>query len=798
MDETTDEPTKPMSIKERIAAMKLKNETTSFSSKDEVKRTSKNNFLSERRMSKGSNKSQILLNSEETLTDLEFEKEGKQVEIAMEGDTAVVTEVEEIETVVYESHEFKDAPEEASEGTSPSAEESSSDDDTDIESNRELSSNEVVEYPAEEIKPDEISLRETSNIELDSDEQVLMPTIEPFVFDLPEAAMPDVLFEERKMDVMLEPIIIQEAKKIDSGSVGTEQAEKFIPDPVVMEQSEEIITEPVVIEPSEEIIPVPVKEELSDPATVEQPRDIFIEPGVKEQPEEAILAPVVMEQPEDPNPETVAIEMSEEHISEPAVKELSEESIPEPAAIELSEEILSESVVIEEPISEPAVIELSEETIPEPAVIKQSEESIPLQIDSTSIMSRLQKAIYSPKPPMKDSSSLPSLGAIEEQPSVKKVLPKPPVPLGFDILIWRRIFIELEQHSIAAISQTCSTFEEVIESVGFQAQYHLNKSGKEMCLNIAAKNHILTVEFVDELIEIGAFLPKILIERLFSEFSSGNASTATREAFVALLPSAYRLYPDLNLVSINSQDAFVSTSILISQVDEEAPCTNDQIGYDLCFGSGSCSRIDVEELTRIVTESHFVPALAPPFTETGWQDLFQGIYRLFKQDSPANEKRKSTVTLIIPVAIYLANNSGSSQFIELFLSEAFHDLESTCSTISYICDKGIELNAATVSYMITNTERPVHIHREVVKLLRDCLPADELMDFVSHSLSILLSNEELGRIPIIDYLLTEFEVSEAILEDALISKESDGQFVTVYGQDQHGMSEKLIMLLFSR
>jgi hypothetical protein len=171
---------------------------------------------------------------------------------------------------------------------------------------------------------------------------------------------------------------------------------------------------------------------------------------------------------------------------------------------------------------------------------------------------------------------------------------------------------------------------------------------------------------------------------------------------------------------------------------------------------------------------------------------------LFKQDSPENEKRMC-FNLIILVAIYLSNNSGAENSTELFLSEAFHDLESTSSTIAYICSKGINLNATTVSYLICNTARPIHIHREVINLLRECMPMEEeLMEHVAHSLTILLSNEDIGRIPIIDFLLTEFDVNDSIIESALISKDPSDVFQTIYGQNQHGMSEKLIMLLFSR
>jgi hypothetical protein len=157
-----------------------------------------------------------------------------------------------------------------------------------------------------------------------------------------------------------------------------------------------------------------------------------------------------------------------------------------------------------------------------------------------------------------------------------------------------------------------------------------------------------------------------------------------------------------------------------------------------------------------------------------------------------------TKTHLFLVAIYISNNSGASNATELFLAEAFHDLESTSSSISYICSKGIELNATTVSYLVCNTERPVHIHSEVIKLLRECLLKEDLMEYISRSMSILLSYEDHGRIPIIDYLMTEFDINESIIENALISISSDSQFVTIYGQNQHGMSEKLIQLLFSR
>lgn len=218
--------------------------------------------------------------------------------------------------------------------------------------------------------------------------------------------------------------------------------------------------------------------------------------------------------------------------------------------------------------------------------------------------------------------------------SPEKLLPNRPIPLSFTRDIWAQVFLELTPRSIKSISETCTVFEEIIADLSFQARFHLKHNGKQLVFsNLCSMPEVMTVDLATELVELGAHLPRFLVENLFNEFDMG-LDTPRSEAFVAVLPIAYKIYPDLNLESCSTQkkdDSFVY---------EEAPSTSDRINYQICFGESADCRIDVEELTRIVHKNYFCPALAPPHTESGWSDLFNGIYRLFKQDSPSNESCK--------------------------------------------------------------------------------------------------------------------------------------------------------------
>lgn len=271
-------------------------------------------------------------------------------------------------------------------------------------------------------------------------------------------------------------------------------------------------------------------------------------------------------------------------------------------------------------------------------------------------------------------------------------------------------------------------------------------------------------------------LPKYLVEKLFQ---AQESSGIPNNALVALLPSAYKLYPDLSLIGALDK----------MEDSMEGPLSDDFFDFDSCFAA-SKSDIDVERLRVIVMEHHFTPALAPPHTTTGWSDLFQKIYRLFKSGPGERD-----------LALYLSTYSGAACPNELLLIEAFHYSGSNKNSIQLLADFKMLPSASVVQMLLTDSVRPINTYTHVMLLLRDCIPATELREYAELALILLFQEADNIAVAALDYLINEFQFEENTVSKALLSKDidySNETLITIFGQESTGMTEKLCHMMLTR
>ncbi|KAJ3224254.1 hypothetical protein HK099_008710 [Clydaea vesicula] len=254
-----------------------------------------------------------------------------------------------------------------------------------------------------------------------------------------------------------------------------------------------------------------------------------------------------------------------------------------------------------------------------------------------------------------------------------------------------------------------------------------------------------------------------------------------------LLVHAFKIYgSDLNTnaIDLTNEDQFL---------EGEEVKSNDFVEFELCFGTNSNSPVNIELLTHIVKNHHFTNSLCPPVTETGWQDLFSRLYRVFKQDSPKNDT----------LAIFLSKNSGASfNFLnENLIFEAFHDKSTTVEFLNHLEKLGLKVSANEIKKILTDTNRACNENQHVIKLLKSFVKHEtELKEIALLAVMFLFREPSCFSVPIADFLITEFDLDEDSVGRALISKDtSDEQYLLTYtAQENNGMTDKLWQLIMGR
>ena len=221
--------------------------------------------------------------------------------------------------------------------------------------------------------------------------------------------------------------------------------------------------------------------------------------------------------------------------------------------------------------------------------------------------------------------------------------------------------------------------------------------------------------------------------------------------------------------------------------------TDDSSDFNECFGLDEQGTvINVDRLSHIIYKHHYFLALEEIQTLKDWKKLYSRIYRLFIQDSPKNEK----------LAIHISNYSGASFSTSnsCILMEAFYHLGTNLESIQNLEKYGFKMDASTVQKLFTSTTYPIKEYKHILSLLKGLFKQVELDDYVQMAVILLLQESNPKLISTAEYLINLYDLSEKIVERALLSKDTsdDQTLLTILGQEKGGMVDELWQFILSR
>ncbi|KAJ3068280.1 hypothetical protein HK102_007213, partial [Quaeritorhiza haematococci] len=414
--------------------------------------------------------------------------------------------------------------------------------------------------------------------------------------------------------------------------------------------------------------------------------------------------------------------------------------------------------------------------------------------------------------------------------SEKSLEPTPTTAVELPAEIWDRVFriVGAESPGMLAILSRCSRlFYEVSRDPSFRAGLFLYRSGKHLAFLETYLDFpwALNFEVVDAMFQQGAVLPKLLVERLFRE-NQINPETLPEGTVQYVVAQGYKLYGDKlhlgedeyfgsgghgsmgmgergSIVDSGYGDSKGESSRLSAateigfadMVNNEEPLLDDASEFEACLCTATP---DIVRLRQVVEKHHYTPALCPPVSPTGWQDLWARLLRLARIDSK--------------LALFLARHAGCEwDFANTgIMACALRDSKTDGQWLRSLLGLGFKLTRDVVCEVLTSTDYMITSSPEpTISLLKSSpLPPGDLEDHVECALQFLFQEATPSSLHLADFLITEFELDENAIGRAFFPDPYDLKclkrsgyipvMMTTFGKRWGGMRDRLWQFVMAR
>ncbi|KAJ3210347.1 hypothetical protein HDU67_005380 [Dinochytrium kinnereticum] len=419
-----------------------------------------------------------------------------------------------------------------------------------------------------------------------------------------------------------------------------------------------------------------------------------------------------------------------------------------------------------------------------------------------------------------------ALEAVEDEPIIHNGL-KSTIP--WSAIFW---FLGDSPESIETLRDVCQMFRLICSEPSFRAAFIIKRACKHLAFNhvYTTRPWDLTFDLADALLSQGALLPKFFVERMYDAEQKRAADErdgwqrirqpvppGTLEYLIA---QGYKLYGDGLFLNLPSEAALAVSSVLerISVSSSSRESLDRQPG---AFGSDGKAGPNVKDdswlfdkalssalpnmkvLKRILYEHHYTPALNPPATVKGWDDLWGKVLNLLRTDAEVGK------------FVYQHAACSGSEANDGLMARALRDPRTKDNFLKWLTVNGYKITEGAVVQVLASPDvlqLDSIAGMSALDLLRSSVPESLLSFYAESALAALFRDGGREALRAADTILLEFELPEEAITRAFLvspdelaaaptydsSLEPPLPFMTALGRARGGMTDMMWQLILAR